>query len=65
MKSLGAQAIIAVDVGSVYEPYQTNYGDFLSGWWVLWNKWNPFGTNIKVKLQIYLQTEIESTILGS
>eukprot|EP00794_Sanderia_malayensis_P015962 gene15962-17568_t len=48
MKSLGARTIIAVDVGSLYEPHMTNYGDKLSGWWVLWNKWNPFGKNLKI-----------------
>ena len=51
MKSLGAQTIIAVDVGSVYEPHQTNYGDSLSGWWLLWNKWNPFSSTVKVFTQ--------------
>ena len=50
MRSLGAKTIIAVDVGSVYEPHQTNYGDALSGWWMLWNKWNPFGSSVKVLL---------------
>ena len=48
MRSLGAETIIAVDVGSVYEPRQTNYGDSLSGWWLLWNKWNPFASTVKV-----------------
>eukprot|EP00795_Rhopilema_esculentum_P010763 gene10763-19552_t len=48
MRSLGAETIIAVDVGSVYEPRQTNYGDSLSGWWLLWNKWNPFTSTVKI-----------------
>lgn len=48
MRSLGAGTIIAVDVGSVYEPHQTKYGDSLSGWWLLWNKWNPFGSAVKI-----------------
>eukprot|EP00112_Aurelia_sp_Birch-Aquarium-sp1_P004396 Seg1497.1 transcript_id=Seg1497.1/GoldUCD/mRNA.D3Y31 product="Patatin-like phospholipase domain-containing protein 7" protein_id=Seg1497.1/GoldUCD/D3Y31 len=48
MRSLGAKTIIAVDVGSVYESHQTNYGDSLSGWWMLWNKWNPFASSVKI-----------------
>ena len=67
MRSLGAQTIIAVDVGSVYEPHQTNYGDSLSGWWLLWNKWNPFGSTVKVFTQcIFLfnfQVEISHPIV--
>ena len=42
MKTMGAQTIIAIDVGSEDQGDLTNYGDQLSGWWLLWNKWNPF-----------------------
>ena len=48
MKSLGAQTIFAVDVGSQDESDLTNYGDELSGWWLLWKKWNPWTEPIKV-----------------
>lgn len=48
MKSKGANTIIAVDVGSEYPAELTNYGDHLSGWWLLWNKWNPFSEKIYV-----------------
>ena len=48
MKSKGAQTIFAVDVGSQDEMELTNYGDQLSGWWLLWKKWNPWATSIKV-----------------
>jgi hypothetical protein len=48
MKSKGANTIIAVDVGSEYPAELTNYGDHLSGWWLLWKKWNPFGEKIYV-----------------
>jgi lysophospholipid hydrolase len=43
MKSLGASTIIAVDVGRVDDTSPANYGDALSGWWVLLNRLNPFG----------------------
>ena len=43
MKAMGAQNIFAIDVGSQDDTNLTNYGDALSGWWVLWNKWKPWG----------------------
>lgn len=46
--SMGAQTILAVDVGSQDETDLTNYGDTLSGWWLLWNKWNPFAETVRV-----------------
>ena len=49
MKSLGAQTIFAVDVGSQDETDLTNYGDELSGWWLLWKRWNPWTKAIKVR----------------
>ncbi|KAJ3090881.1 phosphatidylcholine and lysophosphatidylcholine phospholipase [Quaeritorhiza haematococci] len=42
MKSLGADTIIAVDVGMEEDNTPVDYGDSLSGWWVLINRWNPF-----------------------
>lgn len=48
MRSLGAHYIIAIDVGSVDDQDLTNYGDDLSGWWLLWKRWNPFTTPVKV-----------------
>nr|CAH7756569.1 unnamed protein product [Callosobruchus chinensis] len=48
MRSLGANHILAVDVGSVDDHDLTNYGDDLSGWWLLWKRWNPFASPVKV-----------------
>ncbi|KAL3280386.1 hypothetical protein HHI36_017872 [Cryptolaemus montrouzieri] len=48
MRSIGANHILAVDVGSVDDQDLTNYGDDLSGWWLLWKKWNPFTEPVKV-----------------
>ena len=45
---MGASTILAVDVGSQDETDLTNYGDTLSGWWLLWNRWNPFGQAMRV-----------------
>ncbi|KAF9930799.1 phosphatidylcholine and lysophosphatidylcholine phospholipase [Linnemannia zychae] len=44
MKSLGANTIFAVDVGSDDDTTLHNYGDSLSGWLVLLNRWNPFSS---------------------
>lgn len=44
MKSLGARTIFAVDVGSDDDTTLQYYGDSLSGWLVLLNRWNPFSS---------------------
>ncbi|XP_046752586.1 neuropathy target esterase sws isoform X2 [Diprion similis] len=44
----GAHHILAIDVGSQDDTDLTNYGDSLSGWWLLWKRWNPFATTVKV-----------------
>ncbi|CAD5115737.1 DgyrCDS4682 [Dimorphilus gyrociliatus] len=38
MKQLGAETVIAVDVGSEDNNDLANYGDELSGWWALWQR---------------------------
>ncbi|XP_071442905.1 neuropathy target esterase sws isoform X1 [Hetaerina americana] len=48
MRSQGARHILAIDVGSQDDIDLTNYGDFLSGWWLLWKRWNPFATPVSV-----------------
>ena len=48
MRSQGAAHIIAVDVGSQDETNLTAYGDYLSGWWLLYKRFNPFTTPVKV-----------------
>lgn len=45
---MGAKTILAIDVGSQDETDLTDYGDTLNGWWLLWNRWNPFGKNVRV-----------------
>jgi lysophospholipid hydrolase len=44
MKSLGADVIFAVDVGSLDDTTPQNFGDSLSGFWTFMNRWNPFST---------------------
>uniref|UniRef100_A0A093UXF5 Lysophospholipase NTE1 n=1 Tax=Talaromyces marneffei PM1 TaxID=1077442 RepID=A0A093UXF5_TALMA len=44
MKSLGADIILAVDVGSLDDNTPQDYGDTLSGFWTFVNRWNPFSS---------------------
>mmetsp|Transcript_9502 Transcript_9502/g.24119 ORF Transcript_9502/g.24119 Transcript_9502/m.24119 type:complete len:274 (+) Transcript_9502:138-959(+) len=49
MARLGAATIIAVDVAP-QESSDTyyNYGSSISGWWLLWNRLNPFSATARV-----------------
>jgi lysophospholipid hydrolase len=42
MQSLGADVIFAIDVGSVDDNTPQRFGDSLSGFWSIWNRFNPF-----------------------
>ena len=47
-KEFGAHKVIAVDVSheSVHDYYE--YGMELSGFWLIWNSWNPFVKTVRV-----------------
>ncbi|THC94423.1 hypothetical protein EYZ11_006091 [Aspergillus tanneri] len=45
MKGLGADIIFAVDVGSLDDNTPQGYGDSLSGFWAVINRWNPFSSS--------------------
>lgn len=47
---MGAKTVIAIDVGSQDETDLCNYGDSLSGWWLLWKRLNPWAEKVKVRL---------------
>ncbi|SCZ99364.1 BZ3500_MvSof-1268-A1-R1_Chr7-2g09501 [Microbotryum saponariae] len=44
MLSMGAASVFAVDVGSVDDTSPRSYGESVSGWWLLVQRWNPFAT---------------------
>ncbi|KAL0276282.1 UNVERIFIED_CONTAM: hypothetical protein PYX00_003887 [Menopon gallinae] len=48
MRNEGARHILAIDVGAHDDQDLTNYGDHLSGFWLLYKRWNPFTTPVKV-----------------
>uniref|UniRef100_A0A673JUZ6 lysophospholipase n=1 Tax=Sinocyclocheilus rhinocerous TaxID=307959 RepID=A0A673JUZ6_9TELE len=57
-RSMGAKLVIAVDVGSQDETDLTNYGDSLSGWWLLWKRLNPLSEKVKVLNMAEIQTRL-------
>ncbi|XP_077332852.1 patatin-like phospholipase domain-containing protein 7 isoform X1 [Lithobates pipiens] len=57
-RSMGAKVVLAIDVGSRDETNLTNYGDALSGWWLLWKRWNPLSEKIKVLNMAEIQTRL-------
>ncbi|XP_060697275.1 patatin-like phospholipase domain-containing protein 7 isoform X1 [Hemiscyllium ocellatum] len=57
-RSLGAKVVIAIDVGSQDETDLTNYGDSLSGWWLLWKRFNPWAAKVKVLDMAEIQTRL-------
>ena len=44
MKSLGADVVFAIDVGSLDDDVPQAFGDSLSGIWAIFNRWNPFSS---------------------
>lgn len=58
MKNQGAKYIIAVDVGSVDDRTPMSYGDTLSGFWVLFNRINPFSKHPNVPSMLDIQLRL-------
>ncbi|KAI9018185.1 acyl transferase/acyl hydrolase/lysophospholipase, partial [Hyaloraphidium curvatum] len=59
-RSLGAAKIIAVDVGGVDDTSPVSFGDHISGWTYLWDRWNPFKD--KRYQRIPSMTELQSRV---
>lgn len=58
MQRRGSKHIIAVDVGSVDDRSPMNYGNTLSGWWVLLNRLNPFSAHANVPTMADIQMRL-------
>ncbi|XP_031755196.1 neuropathy target esterase isoform X1 [Xenopus tropicalis] len=56
--SLGARTVLAVDVGQQDKWDTWNYGDSLSGWWLLWKRINPWAEKVKVPDMAELQCRL-------
>ncbi|XP_067877117.1 LOW QUALITY PROTEIN: patatin-like phospholipase domain-containing protein 6 [Heterodontus francisci] len=57
-KNMGAKTVIAIDVGSKDENELCNYGDSLSGWWLLWKRLNPWAEKVKVPDMAEIQSRL-------
>ncbi|CAG8672350.1 15762_t:CDS:2, partial [Acaulospora colombiana] len=58
MKSMGANTIFAVDVASDDDTSPVYYGDSISGWWVLLNRFNPFSRATKIPTMADIQSRL-------
>ena len=58
MRAMGARTVLAIDVGAQDESNMDNYGDSLSGWWLLWNRWNPFSQSLRVPNLTEIQSRL-------
>ncbi|XP_060711258.1 patatin-like phospholipase domain-containing protein 6 isoform X1 [Hemiscyllium ocellatum] len=57
-RNMGAKTVIAIDVGSRDEAELSNYGDSLSGWWLLWKRLNPWAEKVKVPDMAEIQSRL-------
>ena len=48
MVTQGVRTIVAVDVSSEDNNNLMDYGDHISGWWLLFKRFFPFGPKIRV-----------------
>lgn len=55
---MGTKTVIAIDVGSQDETDLCNYGDSLSGWWLLWKRINPWAEKVKVPDMAEIQSRL-------
>lgn len=58
MFSMGASAVFASDVGSIDDNSPRNFGDSVSGWWLLLNRWNPFSSARSVPAITEIQSRL-------
>lgn len=58
MKARGCKTIFAVDVGSVDDKSPMNYGDSLNGFWIIFNRWNPFSSHPNIPNMAEIQMRL-------
>lgn len=58
MKARGCKTIFAVDVGSVDDRTPMNYGDSLNGFWIIFNRWNPFSSHPNIPNMAEIQMRL-------
>ncbi|KAG0707597.1 hypothetical protein DFH29DRAFT_987596 [Suillus ampliporus] len=58
MFSMGASIVLAADVGSIDDNSPRNFGDSVSGWWLVVNRWNPFSSARSVPAITEIQSRL-------
>ncbi|CCF59825.1 hypothetical protein KAFR_0I00440 [Kazachstania africana CBS 2517] len=58
MKARGCDTIFAVDVGSVDDRTPMKYGDSLNGFWIVFNRWNPFSSHPNIPNMAEIQMRL-------
>ncbi|KOG97294.1 lysophospholipase [Saccharomyces eubayanus] len=58
MRARGCQTIFAVDVGSVDDRTPMEYGDSLNGFWIIFNRWNPFSSHPNIPNMAEIQVRL-------
>ncbi|PBK76899.1 patatin-domain-containing protein [Armillaria solidipes] len=58
MFSMGTNIVFACDVGSLDDNSPRNFGDHVSGWWLLLNRWNPFSNARNVPAITEIQSRL-------
>ncbi|KAJ7597324.1 hypothetical protein C8J56DRAFT_919757 [Mycena floridula] len=56
--SMGASIVFASDVGSLDDNSPRDFGDTVSGWWLLINRWNPFSNARNVPAITEIQSRL-------
>lgn len=58
MLGMGASSVFAVDVGSIDDRSARDFGEAVSGWWVLLNRWNPWSNARTVPSMTEVQSRL-------
>jgi len=58
MFAMGPSAVFACDVGSIDDNSPRDFGDTVSGWWLLINRWNPFSNTRSVPAITEIQSRL-------
>lgn len=58
MRARGCKTIFAVDVGSVDDKTPMTYGDSLNGFWIVFNRWNPFSSHPNIPNMAEIQMRL-------
>ncbi|CAI5312967.1 ASB_HP2_G0040630.mRNA.1.CDS.1 [Saccharomyces cerevisiae] len=58
MRARGCQTIFAVDVGSADDRTPMEYGDSLNGFWIIFNRWNPFSSHPNIPNMAEIQVRL-------